>query len=149
MSEQFDFEEALKEIQSGERITGKDGVLAPLVKQLTEAALECELDSHLADEVVGNRRNGKFKKMVKSISGEFELEAPPDRAGLPAAGKLTDLQNRGVSDILIASADGLTGFPKAIASIYLNTEVQLCIMHQICNTLYMWRQSVTRRSWSI
>jgi hypothetical protein len=39
MSEKFDFDAALKAIQSGQSITGKDGVLAPLVKQLTEAAL--------------------------------------------------------------------------------------------------------------
>ncbi len=48
---------------------------------------------------------------------------------------LTDLQNRGVEDILIASVDGLTGFPEAIASIYPQTEVQLCIVHQIRNSL--------------
>jgi len=48
---------------------------------------------------------------------------------------LTDLQNRGVEDILIASVDGLTGFPQAINSIFPNTEVQLCIVHQIRNSL--------------
>ena len=258
MSEKFDFEAALKAIQSGQAITGKDGVLAPLVKQLTEAALEGELDSHLAEDVAGNRRNGKSKKTVKGTSGSFELETPRDRAGtfepklvkkhqrtvsdeietkilsmyglgmsysdiaghveemygisvstatistitdrlieevkawqarpldsvypfvwldaihykirdkgryqskavytvlgLNMDGKkevlglylseneganfwlsvLTDLQNRGVADILIASVDGLTGFPEAIASIYPQTEVQLCIMHQVRNSL--------------
>lgn len=44
---------------------------------------------------------------------------------------LTDLNNRGVEDILIACVDGLTGFPKAIASIYPDTEVQQCVIHQI------------------
>ena len=258
MSEKFDFEAALKAIQSGQAITGKDGVLAPLVKQLTEAALEGELDSHLAEDVTGNRRNGKAKKTVKSTSGAFELETPRDRAGtfepklvkkhqrtvsdeietkilsmyglgmsysdiaghveemygisvstatistitdklidevkawqarpldcvypfvwldaihykirhkgryqtkavytvlaLNMDGKkevlglylseneganfwlsvLTDLQKRGVTDILIASVDGLTGFPEAIASIYPQTEVQLCIVHQVRNSL--------------
>ena len=48
---------------------------------------------------------------------------------------LTDLQNRGVEDILIASIDGLKGFPEAINSIFPNTEVQLCIVHQIRNSL--------------
>lgn len=48
---------------------------------------------------------------------------------------LTDLQNRGVQDILIASVDGLTGFPEAINTIYPETEVQLCIVHQIRNSL--------------
>jgi len=258
MSEKFDFEAALKAIQSGQAITGKDGVLAPLVKQLTEAALEGELESHLAEDVTGNRRNGKSRKKVKSTSGQFELETPRDRAGtfepklvkkhqrtvsdeietkilsmfglgmsysdiaghvqemygisvstaaistitdklidevkawqarpldslypfvwldaihykirdkgryqskavytvlgLNMDGKkevlglylseseganfwlsvLTDLQNRGVADILIASVDGLTGFPEAIESIFPDTEVQLCIVHQIRNSL--------------
>ncbi len=49
MNEKFDFAAALKAIQSGQSITGKDGVLGPLVKQLTEAALEGELDAHLAE----------------------------------------------------------------------------------------------------
>ena len=258
MAEKFDFEAALKAVQSGQSITGKDGVLSPLVKQLTEAALEAELDSHLAEDVRENRRNGKSRKTVKSTSGKFELETPRDRAGtfepqlvkkhqrtvsdeietkilsmyglgmsyadiaghveemysigvspatistitdklidevkawqarplenlypfvwldaihykirqkgryqhkaiytvlaLNMEGKkevlgrylseseganfwlrfLTDLQNRGVEDILIASVDGLTGFPEAIASIYPETEVQLCIVHQIRNSL--------------
>ena len=48
---------------------------------------------------------------------------------------LTDLENRGVRDILIASVDGLTGFPEAIETIFPKTEVQLCIVHQIRNSL--------------
>jgi hypothetical protein len=44
MTDKFDFNEALKAIQSGQAISGKDGVLAPLLKQLTEAALEAELN---------------------------------------------------------------------------------------------------------
>src|SRR5690606_8820905 len=48
---------------------------------------------------------------------------------------LTDLQNRGVKDILIACVDGLKGFPEAIETIYPNTEIQLCIIHQIRNSM--------------
>ena len=48
---------------------------------------------------------------------------------------LTDLQNRGVNDILIASVDGLKGFPEAINSVFPHTEVQLCIVHQIRNSI--------------
>jgi len=258
MKEKFDFEAALKAIQSGQAISGKDGVLAPLVKQLTEAALEAELDSHLADDVVPNRRNGKSSKTLKTSDGPIDLNTPRDRAGtfepqivkkhqtsvsdeietkilsmygrglsysdisehvkemygvsvstaaisaitdkiidtvkawqerpldshypfvwldaihykvkaqgryrtkavytvlaLNLEGKkevlglylseseganfwlgvLADLQNRGVEDILIASVDGLTGFPEAIQTIYPKTEVQLCIVHQIRNSL--------------
>jgi len=258
MSEKFDFEEALKALKSGQAITGKDGVLAPLIKQLTEAALEGEIESHIANDVVPNRRNGKSKKTIKSTSGNFELETPRDRAGsfeptlvkkhqttvsdeieakilsmyglgmsyrdiashvkelygievstatistvtdkiidevkqwqqrpleshypfvwldaihykirqngryenkavytvlaLNLEGKkdilglylseseganfwlsvLTDLQHRGVEDILIASVDGLAGFPEAIKTIFPQTEVQLCIVHQIRNSM--------------
>ena len=48
---------------------------------------------------------------------------------------LTDLQNRGVKDILIACIDNLGGFEEAIGSIYPKTEVQSCIVHQIRNTI--------------
>ncbi|AFI06317.1 transposase [Helicobacter cetorum MIT 99-5656] len=48
---------------------------------------------------------------------------------------LTDLKNRGLEDILIASVDGLKGFPEAINSIFPKTEVQLCIVHQIRNSI--------------
>lgn len=48
---------------------------------------------------------------------------------------LTDLQNRGVKDILIACVDGLTGFPDAIQSVFPRTDVQLCTVHQIRNSV--------------
>ncbi|WP_370526906.1 IS256 family transposase [Bacteroides sp. 51] len=47
---------------------------------------------------------------------------------------LTDLQNRGVEDILIACIDNLTGFADAISSVFPDTTVQLCIVHQIRNS---------------
>lgn len=48
---------------------------------------------------------------------------------------LTDLQQRGVKDILIACIDNLGGFEEAIGSIYPKTEVQSCIVHQVRNTI--------------
>ena len=48
---------------------------------------------------------------------------------------LTDLQNRGVEDVLIACIDNLSGFSEAIESIFPKTRVQLCIVHQIRNSL--------------
>jgi putative transposase len=48
---------------------------------------------------------------------------------------LTDLKARGVKDILIACVDGLKGFPEAIETIFPHTMVQLCIVHQIRNSL--------------
>lgn len=47
---------------------------------------------------------------------------------------LTDLQNRGLEDILIASVDNLTGFVEAIEAIFPKTDIQLCIVHQIRNS---------------
>jgi len=47
---------------------------------------------------------------------------------------LSEIQNRGVKDILIACIDNLTGFAQAIESIFPNTQVQLCIVHQIRNS---------------
>lgn len=258
MSQPFDFDAALKALQSGQKLTGKDGILTPLIKQLTEAALAAELNSHLAQDLEANRRNGTTKKTIKAPSGNFELATPRDRNGtfepqlvkkhqttlsdeieqkiirmfalgmsyadisreiedlyvfsvstatisavtdkvipelkqwqqrllepvypfvwldaihykireegryvskavytvlaLNLVGKkevlglylsesesanfwlsvLSDLQNRGVKDILIACVDGLTGFPDAINSIYPQTEVQLCIIHQIRNSI--------------
>ena len=48
---------------------------------------------------------------------------------------LTELRNRRLKDILIACVDGLTGFPDAIQHIYPRTEVQLCIVHMVRNSL--------------
>lgn len=48
---------------------------------------------------------------------------------------LTDLKSRGLEDILIACVDGLKGFPEAIAALYPQTQVQLCIVHMVRNSL--------------
>jgi len=48
---------------------------------------------------------------------------------------LTELKNRGVDDILIACVDGLTGFPEAVQAVYPKTQVQLCIVHMVRNSL--------------
>jgi putative transposase len=48
---------------------------------------------------------------------------------------ITDLQSRGVKDILIACMDGLTGFKEAVLAVFPKTEIQRCIIHQIRNSL--------------
>ena len=48
---------------------------------------------------------------------------------------LTELKNRGVQEILIAAIDGLKGFPEAIESVYAKTQIQLCIVHMIRNSM--------------
>lgn len=254
----FDINAAIQALREGQDLTGKDGILTPLIKQLTETALNAELEGHLATTTATNRKNGKTTKTIKSPVGNFELTTPRDRAGtfepqlvkkhqtqltdemerkiialfslgtsyqdirahiedmygiavsngtisaitdkllpelqawrerdlealypvlwldaihykikengrfiskaiytilaLNVEGKkellglylsdnegahhwlsvLTDLYNRGVKDVLIACVDGLKGFPEAIETIYPKTEVQLCIIHQIRNSM--------------
>ena len=79
----FDFNEVLEQFRNGKNLTGKDGLLAPLIKQLTEAALEAEVESHIANDVLNgnrNRRNGFNQKTIKGTSnGSFLLETPRDR----------------------------------------------------------------------
>lgn len=61
---------------------------------------------------------------------------------------LTELQNRGVEDILIACIDGLSGFPQAIEAVYPETRIQLCMVHMVRNSLkyVSWKdyRAVTR-----
>jgi len=62
-------------------------------------------------------------------------------------GILNELKNRGVQDFLIAAVDGLTGFPDAINAVFPETEVQLCMVHMVRNSVkyvpYKDRKGVT------
>lgn len=77
--------------------------------------------------ILGINKEGK-----KEILGCYTSESEGANFWL---GVLTDLQNRGVQDILIACIDNLKGFAEAIVSIFPQTEVQSCIVHQVRNTL--------------
>lgn len=265
MSERFDYEQfkanAIEQLKAGVPLSGKDGVLAPLLENLLNSALEGEMDSHLegVEREYGNRRNGHMSKQFQTSMGKITINTPRDRNGtfdpqvvrkrekiladsladriiglyaignstreisdileeqfgnrisaetissitdrvLPEIqawksralesvypivwldavhykmmdeknrpvtrsiynvlalnsegrkellgmyiskseganfwlGVLADLQSRGVRDILIACVDGLKGFPDAIASVFPETTVQLCIVHQIRNSI--------------
>ena len=77
----FDMDAALQALRDGHDLTGKDGILTPLIKQLTEAAMQAELEAHLADESTPNRKNGSTSKTMKGPVGSFELNTPRDRSG--------------------------------------------------------------------
>ncbi len=85
--EKFDFEafriDAIEKLRNKQPLSGKDGVLQPLLKELLETALEAEMDVHLGEDerAIGNRKNGKTRKRVKSSKGAFTLETPRDRSG--------------------------------------------------------------------
>ena len=55
---QFDLQQALEDLKAGKPLNGKDGLLTPLIKQLTEAALKAEQAQHIASDPGNNRKNG-------------------------------------------------------------------------------------------
>lgn len=87
--------------------------------------------------VLGINREGN-KDLLGLWLGEAEAEGAKFWLKV-----LTDLKNRGLKDILIACCDGLKGFPQAIEAVYPQTQVQLCIVHLIRNSLrYVpWKDS--------
>ncbi|GAA4421897.1 IS256 family transposase [Nibrella viscosa] len=251
-------QEAIQRLMAGDKeLTGTDGVLAPLLKDLLDAVLSGEVQAHV-EQNRPNRRNGSKAKQVKTAHGPVSVEMPRDREGtfepqliakrqttlgegldnrilslyskglsyediqehlkelygleistgqlsaitdkvLPLVeqwrsrplepvyafvwldavhfkvrqeGKvvskaaynvlgvdlqgrkdllgiyigdaesarfwlsvLTDLQSRGVKDLLICSIDNLTGFGDAIETVFPQADVQLCLVHQVRNSL--------------
>jgi len=81
MKIEIDVEQFTQDIKAGKEIGGADGALSSLIKQLTEAALAAEIDSHLAQDLNKNCKNGNATKTMKSDYGKFELDVPRDRNG--------------------------------------------------------------------
>lgn len=83
--ESFDYEQAkqkLKEqFRSGQPLFGKGGAFAPLLQEMLNSILEGEMEGHLDDEQrdIGNRKNGKGKKSLKTSAGTIEISTPRDR----------------------------------------------------------------------
>jgi transposase-like protein len=84
--------------------------------------------------------NGFYKNRALHFAIGITIEGKKDLLGIWLTDNegakfwlsiVTELQNRGVEDILIASVDGLKGFPEAINSVFPQTIVQRCIIHQI------------------
>ena len=74
-------DKALQQFRQGKSLFGKDGAFSPLLKNFLEEALEAEMDNHLDQEAreLGNKRNGKRSKTLKTNDGSFEIETPKDR----------------------------------------------------------------------
>ena len=90
------------------------------------------------------RDNGVIRKLaayvILGINTEGKKEVLTIHVGENKSSKywlsvLNELKNRGVKDILIICADGLTGIKEAIAAAFPKTEYQRCIVHQVRNTL--------------
>lgn len=90
------------------------------------------------------RQSGQVKNQAVYLALGITLEGYKELLGLWIGDQegskfwlsvLTELKNRGVRDILIACVDGLTGFPDAIETAFPRTQVQLCIVHMVRNSL--------------
>jgi putative transposase len=81
MKIEIDVAEFAAQLKAGKGIGGKDGALTPLIKQLTEMALQAELETHLSQDLERNRKNDTSSKTMKSANGTFDLETPRDRNG--------------------------------------------------------------------
>ena len=76
-------EQIAEAIKTGKSLSGKDGILTPIIKRALETALEGEMQHYLSEskKEEDNRKNGRSKKTVRSAYGDFELETPRDRNG--------------------------------------------------------------------
>ena len=126
---------------SAAKISAVTDKLLPLIIEWRSRPLESTYPIIFLDAMFFKaREEGKvIQKAVYNILG-INQQGHKEILGFYAAGTeganfwlgvLNDLKNRGVEDILIACVDGLTGFPEAIQAAFPKTEVQLCIVHQI------------------
>ena len=139
LKEMYDFDVSAGTISA---VTDK---LVPLITEWRSRPLEAIYPIVFLDGMYfKSRENGKVMTKViynilgvnqdgyKEILGFYVAESEGSHFWL---GVLNDLKQRGVQDILIACVDGLKGFPEAIKGVFPKTEVQLCIVHQIRNSL--------------
>jgi putative transposase len=105
--------------------------------------------------VINVKDDSKIQKKAFFLALAIRMDGQKELLGIWAEqhegakfwlGVLNELKNRGLQDVLIAAVDGLTGFPEAINAVFPQTEVQLCIVHMVRNSLkfvpYKDRKSV-------
>ena len=127
-----------------------------LISKVTDSVLETvtEWQSRSLDPIypvvyldcimVKIRQDGQVINKAVYLALGVDIEGKKDLLGLWISqtegakfwlSVLTELQNRGVRDILIACVDGLKGFPEAINAVFPQTQIQLCIVHMVRNSL--------------
>jgi transposase-like protein len=131
-------------------------ISATLVSKVTQAVIE-QLEEWQAREleevypivyldciVVKVRQDGRVIKKAIYVALGIDMEGHKDVLGLWMSENegakfwlsvLTDLQTRGLKDILIVCVDGLSGFPAAIESVYPHAKIQLCVVHMVRNSV--------------
>ncbi|EKP0309970.1 IS256 family transposase, partial [Aeromonas veronii] len=101
--------------------------------------------------VVRSRASGAVQNKAVYLALGINTEGEKELLGLWMAqtegakfwlSVMNELKNRGLQDILIACVDGLKGFPEAIEAVYPQTQIQLCIVHQVRHSLryVSWKQ---------
>jgi putative transposase len=94
--------------------------------------------------VVKCRQDGKISNLSVYLALGVNMDGHKELLGIWMSknegakfwlGVITELKNRGVKDIFIACVDGLVGFPEAIEAVFPQTQVQLCIVHMIRNSV--------------
>jgi putative transposase len=139
LKEMYDFDVSVGTLSA---VTDK---LLPLITEWRSRPLETIYPILFLDGMYfKSRENGKVvTKVLYNILG-VNQEGRKEILGFYVAdseganfwlGVLNDLKQRGVEDVLIACVDGLTGFPEAIKGVFPKTEIQLCVVHQIRNSL--------------
>jgi transposase-like protein len=140
-----DIESHIKEIYGLEvsdstvsRITDK---ILPIVKEWQSRPLENVYAVVFMDAIHFHvRSEGQIVKKAVYIAMGIDMDGMKDVLGMWVGENesakfwlsiMNGLKNRGVSDILIACVDGLTGFTNAIEAVFPQTEIQQCIIHQI------------------
>ena len=119
--------------------------IIPLVKDWQSRPLESIYPIVWLDAVHFKvRKDGRIiSKAVHCVLG-VNLEGRKELLGMYLSDReaatfwlqvLTDLKNRGLQDIFITCIDNLSGFKEAISSIFPDTQIQQCIIHQIRNTV--------------
>jgi putative transposase len=68
----FDMESAIQALHEGKDLSGKDGIFTPLIKRLIEAAMQAELEMHLATEESPNRKNGTTNAVTDKLLPELQ-----------------------------------------------------------------------------
>lgn len=90
------------------------------------------------------REDNRIKKLAAYVILAIDMEGKKSVISLQVGenesskywlGVLNELKNRGVKDVMVICADGLTGIKEAIATAFPDTEYQRCIVHQVRNTL--------------
>ena len=141
-----DIEKQIKEMYD---VTMSDSLLSriidkitPEIKEWQNRTLEAIYPIVYMDAMVFKIKDdtGFYKNRALHFAIGINLEGKKELLGMWLADNegakfwlsiVTDLKNRGVEDILIASVDGLKGFSEAINSVFPQTTVQRCIIHQI------------------